>query len=54
MLTGASYFEDFDSDEELDKEPVARYENLMRMLETDRVYLVIAPERRRFIPISRK
>lgn len=44
VLSGASYFEEFDADEELDKEPVARYENLMRMLEKDRVDVVIAPE----------
>lgn len=44
VLAGASYFEAFDADEKLDKEPAARYENLMRMLERDRVDVVVAPE----------
>ncbi|MCL7942460.1 transporter substrate-binding domain-containing protein [Marinobacter sp. ATCH36] len=44
VLDGASYFETFDSDEKLTKEPIARYENLMRMLELGRVDVVVAPE----------
>lgn len=44
VLDGASYFEEFDTDEELTKEPIGRYENLMRMLEMDRVDVVVAPE----------
>ncbi|MFN2359950.1 MAG: substrate-binding periplasmic protein [Marinobacter sp.] len=44
VLAGSSYFEAFDTDEDLDKEPVARYENLMRMLEKDRLDVVVAPE----------
>ncbi|WP_027830537.1 ABC transporter substrate-binding protein [Marinobacter sp. HL-58] len=44
VLEGASYFEEFDADDKLDKEPIARYENLMRMLEKDRVDVVVAPE----------
>lgn len=44
VLSGASYFEQFDNDEELIKEPIARYENLMRMLEMGRVDVVVAPE----------
>ncbi|MBL3558641.1 MULTISPECIES: substrate-binding periplasmic protein [Marinobacter] len=44
VLAGASYFEKFDTDEELTKEPIARYENLMRMLEMGRVDVVVAPE----------
>ncbi|MEP1542422.1 MAG: transporter substrate-binding domain-containing protein [Marinobacter sp.] len=44
VLSGASYFEKFDTDDELTKEPIARYENLMRMLEMGRVDVVVAPE----------
>lgn len=44
VLAGASYFEAFDTDDKLDKEPIARYENLMRMLKKDRVDVVVAPE----------
>lgn len=44
VLAGASYFAEFDTDEELIKEPIGRYENLMRMLEMDRVDVVVAPE----------
>ncbi len=44
VLAGASYFEKFDTAEELAKEPIARYESLMRMLEMGRVDVVIAPE----------
>lgn len=44
VLSGASYFEKFDTDEKLIKEPIARYENLMRMLNMDRVDVVVAPE----------
>lgn len=44
VLAGASYFEKFDTDEELTKEPIARYENLMQMQKMDRVDVVVAPE----------
>lgn len=44
VLSGSSYFERFDNDEALIKEPIARYENLMRMLELDRLDIVVAPE----------
>ena len=44
VLSGASYFEKFDTDGELSKEPIARYESLMRMLEMGRVDVVVAPE----------
>lgn len=44
VLAGASYFERFNMDEELTKEPISRYENLMRMLEMGRVDVVVAPE----------
>lgn len=44
VLSGASYFDRFDNDENLTKEPIARYENLMRMLEIGRVDVVVAPE----------
>lgn len=44
VLAGASYFEKFDTDEELTKEPIERYENLMRMLKLGRVDVVVAPE----------
>ncbi len=44
VLAGGNYFDKFDSDEELTKEPIARYKNLMQMLQVDRVDVVIAPE----------
>jgi polar amino acid transport system substrate-binding protein len=44
VLSGARYFDRFDNDENLTKEPIARYENLMRMLEMGRVDVVVAPE----------
>lgn len=44
VLAGASYFEKFDTDEELTREPIARYENLMQMLAMGRVDVVVAPE----------
>lgn len=44
VLAGGSYSEPFDNDEALTKEPIARYENLMRMLEMGRVDVVVAPE----------
>ena len=44
VLDKASYFPEFDKDDSLIKEPAPRYENLMLMLEKDRVDVVIAPE----------
>lgn len=44
VLSGAKYFERFDNDEDLVREPIAHYENLMKMLEKDRVDVVLAPE----------
>lgn len=44
VLSGAKYFDRFDNDKELVTEPISRYENLMKMLEKDRVDVVIAPE----------
>lgn len=44
VLSGARYFDRFDNDTNLVTEPISRYENLMKMLEKDRVDVVIAPE----------
>lgn len=44
VLSGAHYFDRFDNDGALIKEPITRYENLMLMLEMDRVDVVVAPE----------
>jgi polar amino acid transport system substrate-binding protein len=44
VLDKASYFTEFDKDDSLIKEPAPHYENLMLMLEKDRVDVVIAPE----------
>lgn len=44
ILEGARYFNRFDNDENLLKEPAPRYENLMLMMARDRVDVVIAPE----------
>ncbi|SFM44660.1 substrate-binding periplasmic protein [Marinobacter pelagius] len=44
VLEGARYFNRFDSDENLMKEPATRYENLMLMMARGRVDVVIAPE----------
>ena len=44
VLEGASYFQRFDNDEKLLKEPAPRYENLMLMMQKGRVDVVIAPE----------
>lgn len=44
VLEGASYFNRFDNDENLMKEPAPRYENLMLMMARERVDVVIAPE----------
>ena len=44
VLRGSRYFPMFDSDPDLLKEPGARYENLMRMLQRGYVDVVIAPE----------
>ena len=44
VLDKASYFPRFDNDDSLIKEPAPRYENLMLMLEKERVDVVIAPE----------
>lgn len=44
VLDGARYFERFDQDKKLDKQPAPRYENLMLMLEKGRVDVVVAPE----------
>lgn len=44
VLEGARYFNRFDNDENLMKEPAPRYENLMQMMARDRIDVVIAPE----------
>lgn len=44
VLEGARYFRRFDRDASLHKVPAPRYENLMKMLEKQRVDVVIAPE----------
>lgn len=44
VLEGASYFQRFDNDEKLLKEPAPRYENLMLMMQKGRVDVVVAPE----------
>lgn len=44
VLEGASYFQRFDNDDKLLKEPAPRYENLMLMMQKGRVDVVIAPE----------
>jgi polar amino acid transport system substrate-binding protein len=44
VLSGARYFEPFDSDTGLVIETASRYENLMKMLEKGRVDVVLAPE----------
>ncbi|OZB15847.1 MAG: ABC transporter substrate-binding protein [Marinobacter sp. 34-60-7] len=41
---GAVYFDRFDTDEQLTKEPATNYENLMKMMQHGRVDVVIAPE----------
>ncbi len=44
VLEGATYFERFDQDKKLNRQPAPHYENLMRMLEKGRVDVVVAPE----------
>jgi len=44
VLEGARYFERFDQDEKLNRQPAPRYRNLMMMLEKGRVDVVVAPE----------
>lgn len=44
VLSGARYFDRFDSDTGLVIETASRYENLMKMLERGHVDLVLAPE----------
>lgn len=41
---GAVYFDRFDTDHQLTKEPATNYENLMKMMQHGRVDVVIAPE----------
>lgn len=44
VLEGSTYFRRFDNDEQLRKESGPRYENLMLMMEKERVDVVVVPE----------
>lgn len=44
VLRGSTYAPDFDEDATLILEPATSYKNLMRMLEAERIDLVVAPE----------